>query len=409
MPHKPLIYSILKPREAFVGVPQPINLDEKFGVHFTNPKSHERFDEYDPIIIVGGTSANFWKKHGIEAGTEELVRIEREVFNALKEGKMVCLIFEIDRLIAKILKRSKIGYSSWEEPDVDLTTHQADFYDLIKGFGSTKNSFSGEVDKIISKTGKGGTAGFSIKVRKGNLLYIPCNMVIDDFHDIAVLGEFLSCLLDSLKKFQLRIQYEAPKWVNNFHFAKEEPIVTEIINLQKKVEAKQERLKIYSRLKEVLWLRDDDLIEPVINMLNSLGMNTKRDEQFKEDFWLLEENKEIIIVEVKGLDSNLKRNHISQLDGHRSIREKSDAFPALMIVNSFNTAESLKEKDKTISPTEINKATHLNVLIVRTLDLCNAFSLIENGNLTSKKLFELLKTENGWLNITATDYKVLKC
>lgn len=407
MSHKPLIYSIMDKIMTLAGPIPPINLDKKFSVHFTKPKRREKFEGYDPIIIVGGTLTSYSKKYGGESGTDELLRIEREVFNALKDGKMVCLIFEIDQLFSRIFKRLGVIFNSWPQPIVELTTHQTDFSDFIEGFGSTRYSFKGDFDKIISKTGNGEIAGFSKKIQKGNLLYLPCYISIEELGKISVLSDFLPCLLKSLSKFKLRVQYEAPKWIDDFDFTKEEPIIDEITELQNKLADKKEKLAFYSRLKEILWFRDDDLIEPIINMFKSLGLETNRDEQFKEDFWL-KDNSEEIIVEVKALNKNLRGHHISQLDGHRDRRDKPQDFPALLIVNSFNNAGSLQEKDKPISPTEIKKAVKLDVLIIRTLDLCNAFSQIEDGKLTATKLFDLLKTEHGWLRITDEGYDILK-
>jgi hypothetical protein len=99
----------------------------------------------------------------------------------------------------------------------------------------------------------------------------------------------------------------------------------------------------------------------------------------KRTSWITEKGNDTVMVEVKGLDKNLTRPHISQLDEHRGAREKPDDFPALLIANSFNRASSSKEKDQAISPNEIKKAVQTNVVLLKTLDLCNAYSLIEKG------------------------------
>ena len=145
-----------------------------------------------------------------------------------------------------------------------------------------------------------------------------------------------------------------------------------------------------------------------MNFFSRIGINTKKDEIYEEDFWIIEHNKETLIIEVKGLDKNLKRQHISQLDEHRAAREKPDDFPALLIVNSFNRARSLKEKDRNISTNEIKKAVRTNILILRTLDLCSAYYLMERKELDPKELLKIIKTERGWLNVTASGLEVKK-
>ncbi|NIQ05191.1 MAG: hypothetical protein GWO20_05545 [Candidatus Korarchaeota archaeon] len=124
-----------------------------------------------------------------------------------------------------------------------------------------------------------------------------------------------------------------------------------------------------------------------------MGIETKRDEIFEEDFWIKEKDEEKVIVEVKGLDKNVTRLHITKLDEHRIAREKPDEFPAVLIVNTFNRADSLEEKDKAISPNEIRKAVKTNILLIRTLDLCNYYYLIQKENFTSTQLHDLFKTE----------------
>lgn len=119
-------------------------------------------------------------------------------------------------------------------------------------------------------------------------------------------------------------------------------------------------------------------------------------------------NKEIVIVEVKGLDKNLTRQHLNKLDTHRNAREKPDEFPALCIVNSFNKAHSIKENDKPISSNEIKKAVRTNIFLLRTSDLPNYYYLMQKEKLTASQLLELFKTESGWLNVTQSGYSIVK-
>lgn len=58
------------------------------------PKSNQKLEDFDPIIILGPTI------HFIEGDFEkdcEATRREREIFNALEKGKLVCLTFQIDQ------------------------------------------------------------------------------------------------------------------------------------------------------------------------------------------------------------------------------------------------------------------------------------------------------------------------
>jgi len=380
-------------------------LEKEFKTSFMTPDSYQKLDDFNPIIILGSTIDSIAQdlQKSVEAA-----RREREIFNALDKGKLVCLIFKIDQLLNRVFKRAKINFNVWGRPRVDLKTRRSEFESLIKGFGSTKYDWMGDFDDIISETKDGKIVGFSKKVGKGVLVFLPCYMPINDFWDIEVMKDFLPCLLKSLENYSPRIQYKPPTWVDSYCFPKEEPIISEIERLQRELDGREEFLKDYNKLKEVLWFRNDQLVTSSMNFFKAMGIETKRYEIHEEDFWITEKDKEIVIVEVKGLDKNVTRLHITKLDEHKMAREKPDEFPALLIVNTFNKANSLEEKDKAISPNVIKKAVKTNILLIRTLDLCNYYYLMEKENFTSTQLLDLFKTETGWLKVTQSGYNIIK-
>ena len=219
---------------------------------------------------------------------------------------------------------------------------------------------------------------------------------------------FLTKLLEAVTNYSARFQCEAPSFIDSYKCPNESIIVSEIAKIRSELSKKEKILQKYSKLKEILWLRDDELTGSIIDFLEVIGINTKRIEICEEDFWIVENGKEAVIVEVKALDKNLSRIHISQLDQHRAARDKPDNFPALLIVNSFNKASSPKEKDQVISPNEIKKAVNTNALVLRTLDLFNAYCLIEKNNLERQDLLRIVKTENGWLKVDSSKWKIIR-
>ena len=374
-------------------------------VTYLNPKMRKSFVDFNPVIILGGTL--LWTESET-ARVNEAVRREREIFNALERGNVVCITFLFDDLVIRVLKRIGIGMKLWEEPRADLIIKRSEFSSFLKKFGSAKFFYHGDFDDIICETEVKHVVGFAQKVGKGVLIFLPCYVLRRQFSDGDFLNEFLPVLLDGLKTYLPRIQYEPPNWIDSYRFPNEAVIVSEKEELEKEIEMRKNSIEGYLRLKEILWFRGDELVNSVMNFFNEMGIEMRRDEIYEEDFWIKEQGKETVIVEVKGLEKNLKRPHISQLDEHRGAREKPDNFPALLVVNSFNKARSLKEKDQDISPNVIKKAVNTNVLILRTLDLCNAYYLIERNILDSKTLLNLIKSETGWLNVTASGYQIKK-
>jgi len=378
----------------------------KWTVFYVKPNTRKDFDKFDIIVIIGGSFDTFDSVNQ----RSEVMRLERKILTSLEKGSIVCMIMRFDLLILQLLKTGSFQFSVKQEPIVDLVIKRAEFSTLLKKFGGTTIHFAKptecDYDDIICTTKSGFVAGFTKKVGRGALLFLPRYTTYEELKDYDFVGEYLTDLLDSLESYRQRIMYSPPSWVRSYSFHEEQPVISDINKFQEEIKKREKVLGKYSKLKEILWLRDNELVDSVMNFLNQMEVGTKKDEIYEEDFWIVENNVETVICEVKGLDKNLKRPHISQLDEHRGAREKSDDFPALLVVNSFNRADSLKGKD--ISTNEIKKAVRTNVLTLRTLDLCNLYSLIEKNREIQSNLLNLFKTETGWLKVTASGYKIKK-
>jgi hypothetical protein len=395
MTEKALYYPALN-GEGTINVPN---------LHFLPPKTLEGFDGFSPIVILGGT-VDFVT---LQEKEYECARIEREAFNSLQKGNVVCLTANVDSLMGSILGRIGAGFHSSSQRDlrVDHIVKRSEFLPFYQGFVSLHGNFvGGPFDDVICENADRGVIGFAKKVDKGVLIALPCHMPIDKFSDYFYLDKFLNSLFDALDKYGPKIQYKPPLWIDSFTFPKEITVLSTVHKLQNELSSQEKVLERYKRLKEVLWFRNNELVDSVIKFFESMGLRTKREEKYEEDFWILDGEEEGIIVEVKGLDKNLTRQHISQLDEHRAAREKPDDFPALLVVNSFNKAASLEEKNKPFAPNEIKKAVQTNVLLMRTFDLCQVFSMIEEKELNATKLISIIKTKKGWLKAAGSNLEI---
>jgi len=379
-------------------------------VFFVSPNSPASLESFDFIVVLGGAMLTCPK----EMCQIEAVRRERELFNALESGSVVCATFmwNNDPLSFRIANRIGIGLQGWDLTAA-IEVKRSEFLPFIKRFGvagarfySPTRTTEYEFDDVICRSRDGVLFGFVKKVGRGVLILLACEVELRQYHDSDFMKEFLGALIKSSKAYGTKVQYRVPRFVESYRFPNETVITSKIAELQKELAQRENSLAKYQKLKEILWFRDDELVDSAIGYFNEIGIRTKRDEIREEDFWLIEANKETVIVEVKGLDRNLTRPHISQLDEHRGAREKPDDFPALLIVNSFNKANSLKEKDEPISPNEIKKAAQMDILLMRTLDLCNAYYLIEKGSLDAATLLKLIKAEKGWLYVSTFGFEI---
>ena len=376
-----------------------------------NVSNCPNFNEFDVVIFCSGL---FYlpKEEGLfgprltEEGVKrerQMIAREKELLNALEDGKTVCFLIRNvdDELISRIEKKAGLRHKSLTEEATDLDIKRSEFDTFIKNFGVAQLYYlDEEVDDVICKV-KDLVVGFSKKIKNGNVVFLPCNPYSFERESL------LLTLTESLISYSTRLIEKIPDWIDSFVFPKEKKIKDEITVYRKKIASKKPELDRYFELKSILWLGNNELVGKVRAFLREIGLMTKRNEIYEEDFWIVDDRgNEQVIVEVKGKNGNLTRPDISKLDEHRGAREKPDDFPALLIVNSFRDSKSLDEKDKEISPNEVKKAVRTNVLVMRTIDLCNIYILIEKNRMKPEKFLDLIKKEKGWLRVGEQNFEI---
>jgi hypothetical protein len=206
-------------------------------------------------------------------------------------------------------------------------------------------------------------------------------------------------LVKGAVSFSIKRDSEAPRYIDAVMFRNEQSALTKIREItQKEIIPLQEKVNSYSSLKRILWLGDNKLVQSICAFFEKMGFQTKVTDIGEEDFWLLDAEKEIAIVEVKGLNNNLTREDIAKADTHREARDVPH-MTGLLIANTFMTAQSIEKKNEAFSTNVIEKAVHSNWVITRTLDLFNIYDYMEQNNLSYTWLLNLLIGKKGWLTM----------
>lgn len=211
--------------------------------------------------------------------------------------------------------------------------------------------------------------------------------------------ELIPALIDEISLLRLP---ETPI-IHDFQFTLEKGLTGEREKLSKSLHKIDDQLKIYNNRKSILYLRDDPLADKLSEWIDEeLGIPTRREEQFIEDLWLCDSHgKDIVISEAKGLTRNVRKEHVTALIQSRQLRELSEDYPSLLIVNTFAGVGTVVDKDKqVVPPNVIEWAVRNNVLIIRTLDLIRLADLVELGEIISEEILELILTGKGWLQVT---------
>ena len=207
-----------------------------------------------------------------------------------------------------------------------------------------------------------------------------------------------------------KLKGELPEWAHQYRFPEEVGILATKQKLWEEISQIEVQVSRFERLKRVLVLQGEPLVEAVMEVFDvALPLKARREEAFREDFMLIDSSGDpAALAEVKGVSKGVAREHVNQADTHRERYEMSAEFPSLLIINTnMKHSTALADKDQPVAPEQIRYAALHNVLVLRTLDLLNLASLHLSKKLNSEAVVELLTKSRGWLRVVGDTPEVL--
>ena len=225
------------------------------------------------------------------------------------------------------------------------------------------------------------------------------------------LQEFFIELAEAVLQTWEKLRHDLPPWIEEYSLPEEAGLLVRQKELTGEIGKIESKLAEFRRYKRILVTQGDPLVDAVIDVLeNRIGVKTTRKESFREDLSVCNDNnEEIALVEVKGTNGGVQREHINQADSHRERAGKPPEFPSILIINTkIKGSASIVDKDLAVAPEQVLHAVKNNVLVVRTLDLLNLSSMYASGRLTREQLMDLLTKSKGWLKATGLDPELLQ-
>lgn len=206
-----------------------------------------------------------------------------------------------------------------------------------------------------------------------------------------------------------------PEWINDYSYfddKKQNSIIEtserEIDELNEKIKQSNEKLNENLKYKSILYTNGEELVKVVFEILEQIldfDLSDFVDEK-KEDF-LVEKEKITFIGEIKGVTSNVKSEHVSQLDVHlQSYKDDLDEdgtkenIKSLLIINPFRT-KPLNERDE-VHEIQINLAKRNESLIITTDVLLKLFEKFKDEKISSEQIVSLFEKNIGIL--TTNDF-----
>lgn len=265
--------------------------------------------------------------------------------------------------------------------------------------------FFEEVHTILTKSNYG-EKPTTVKIADNDIYLTSLN--------IASSGSDLSVFLNFL--FGQNERSKAPEWMSNEEFDDDneqnriiETSLETIRSEKAKIEAAKEILRKNAEYKSILYTNGNELVSVVFSILQQLlncDLSTFVDEK-KEDF-LIKKESFTFIGEIKGVTSNIKNEHIAQVENHyqgymdKLIEEKSEEnVHQLLIVNPFRT-KPIAERDP-VDQRQIDLAVRYGCLLIETNTLLRIFEKFRRNEITTEQCISVFGTTTGLLRISDFD------
>lgn len=226
---------------------------------------------------------------------------------------------------------------------------------------------------------------------------------------------------ESLKQF-IKTLFEkqerevAPEWMRYVSFGDDEEQNNQIEKSRAEIEAAiakiktaEDKLAENAKYKSILYTNGDELVGVVFDILEKIlacDLSAFVDDK-KEDF-LIKLPFCTFIGEIKGVTSNVKYEHISQVELHyRGYLDRlaesgaSENVKQLLIMNPFRT-KALDKRDP-VHMAQVELALRNGCLIIETNTLLRLYEKLCNGEVTVQKCIDVLSSKAGLLCLADFD------
>ena len=176
----------------------------------------------------------------------------------------------------------------------------------------------------------------------------------------------------------------------------------EIQLLEEKINTAENKLEENNYYKSILYKQGKPLVKIVFKMLEEMldyNLSEFKD-VYKEDF-LIKFNDITFIGEIKGVNSNVKKGHLGQLDDHVTDREDyldenniKEIIKPLLIINTFIKKNPYERKE--VDKTTIKKAEEkYGTLIITTIPFLKLYEKFKNNEIATEEIKNRFKEEIG--------------
>lgn len=331
-----------------------------------------------PVVFFCTGSASFSQKlPGPDKYIYEILGIEVE---------------EVDSRGKKIECRNETLFTNWLKNNIE-------YFDYTLCF----SQFPGV--SIGNAKSKPHSIGFYTK----DFIFLPSINEDADFHSYDFLGE-LYTICKSVRKGDEQILL--PEWSVNYLLPGEQlerenlnHINQELERLTIKRKAVERRLSTFLPLKQ-LWSGSGTTLENAARkVFEELGFTFLPSEANRDDI-IMQLGKQIVIVEVKGLNKSAAEKNAAQLEKWVStfIAEKGATPKGILLVNTFKEIPISNRTQPSFPNQMLSYATNRNHCLLTTVQLCSLLLYCrENPNHKNQEIKKLLNTSGVYTSFDKWD------
>ncbi len=206
---------------------------------------------------------------------------------------------------------------------------------------------------------------------------------------------------------------DIPDWISRVHIFDDKEQQSridsnrqKIIEIENEIEIAQSKLKDNLKYKSILYTNGNELVNVVFDILQKLlkyNLSSFKDEK-KEDF-LVKLDNITYIGEIKGVNTNVKSEYISQLDVNYQTyldklneTAKTENVKSLLIINAQRNKPIFERES--IHENQIKLARRNGCLIIPTIELLKLFEKFTNGEIETHQVIEIFTTQIGLIDIS---------
>lgn len=195
---------------------------------------------------------------------------------------------------------------------------------------------------------------------------------------------------------------ETPAWVNELKILDELKIEENLTKIELEIQRLEDEKKEYSikldenkRYKELLFTSGKRLVEIVKKLLMEMLNVPIQDFDVEKEDLSFELNNKKVLVEVKGINTGVKRENVSQIQRHIEDDAKingidddefSNKYKGLLIINPYIKTSVKERKEKEIySKTVIDDLEHYGICAIDTITLLGKFQRFKAGEIIDLK------------------------